>query len=471
MRISLLIRSGSISALLQDCGMLLSMILAEGGPILRILVPILLGVAIPGLLFLSIRSRLRQRIIDNIPTSKTEGVFIGLVELKGTAEVEVPLTSYLAHSPCVFYKFQVEEHWRRVETETYTDSDGKTKTRTVVKTGWTTVASGKDMKTFYLQDDTGVIQIVPEGAELEGDRVFSRSCGRGDPLYYDKGPAGAIANSTHERRFTEHAIVLHSQLYVMGRSRERQDVVAAEIAHDPESPMFLISTKSEEQISSRYGCYFWGGAIGGLLATIGETWILSSLSNHDGEFPLQLAFLFGGLYFLIWFVAWAVMVFNNMMTLRNRVRQAWSNIDVQLKRRHDLIPQLVEIVKGYSDHESTVHEQLAHLRNQTQASAPGEGGVDPQACAQSLRALQESYPDLQAHTLFRQLQDGLVNTEQKIALARGYFNSIATNYNTRVEQFPDALFAKAGGLKLQPLMEIGHFERAVVQVNFASGSL
>lgn len=449
--------------------MLVPMILAEGEAIMRIVVPLLLGLAIPGLLILSIRSRLRQRIIDNIPTSKTEGVFIGLVELKGTAEIEVPLCSYLAHSACVYYRYQVEEHWRRVETETYTDSDGKTKTRTVVKTGWTTVASGKDLKNFYLQDDSGVIHIVPEGAELEGDCIFSRNCGRSDPLYYDKGPADSIMNSTHERRFTEHAIVLHSPLYIMGRSRERSDIVAAEIAHDPESPMYLISTRSEEQISSRYGCYFWGGAVGGLLATIGETWALHSMANHDGEFPLPMALLFGGLYALIWFLAWAIMVFNNMMTLRNRVRQAWSNIDVQLKRRHDLIPQLVEIVRGYTDHEATVHEQLAHLRNQSQASAPGEAGSDPQACAQTLRALQESYPELRAHTLFRQLQDGLVNTEQKIALARGYFNSIASNYNTRVEQFPDTLFARAGGLKLQPLMEIGHFERAVVEVNFANG--
>src|SRR5258708_2147509 len=97
----------------------------------------------------------RRRLIDNLPTSKTTGVFIGLVELKGTAETQEPLTSYLAEQPCVFFQWSVEEHWSRMVTETYTDSDGKTQTRTRHESGWTTVANGGESSPFYLHDDCG----------------------------------------------------------------------------------------------------------------------------------------------------------------------------------------------------------------------------------------------------------------------------------------------------------------------------
>ncbi len=178
------------------------------------------------------RAGRRRRLVENLPTSKTTGVFIGLVELKGTAESASPLTSYLAEQPCVEYQWSVEEHWSRTVTETYTDSDGKTQTRTRHESGWTTVASGGEMIPFYLQDDCGVILVRPEGAKLEPAAMFDETVGRGDPLYYAKGPAGAVADSDHRRRFVERGIPLHAMLYVMGQARERQDVVAPEIAQD-----------------------------------------------------------------------------------------------------------------------------------------------------------------------------------------------------------------------------------------------
>jgi len=95
-----------------------------------------------GCLGFALRSGKRKRLIDNLPTSKTTGVFIGLVELKGTAESARPLTSYLAGQPCVQYQWRVDEHWSRTVTETYTDSEGKTQTRTRHESGWKTVAQG-----------------------------------------------------------------------------------------------------------------------------------------------------------------------------------------------------------------------------------------------------------------------------------------------------------------------------------------
>jgi hypothetical protein len=91
------------------------------------------------------RAGRRRRLVENLPTSKTTGVFIGLVELKGTAEAANPLTSFLAEQPCTAYSWSVDEHWSRTVTETYTDGDGKTQTRTRHESGWTTVASGGEM--------------------------------------------------------------------------------------------------------------------------------------------------------------------------------------------------------------------------------------------------------------------------------------------------------------------------------------
>ena len=148
------------------------------------------------------KSLRRKRLIENVPTSKVKGVFLGLTEVKGQAEDDRYLRSYLAEIECVWYSYSIEEEWRK--TETYTDSQGKTKTRT--SSGWTTVKSADLRDPFYLRDDTGRIRIVPEKAEIEGDNVFSRTCGTSDPVYYGKGPSSSISHSTHRRRFSEYAI-------------------------------------------------------------------------------------------------------------------------------------------------------------------------------------------------------------------------------------------------------------------------
>ena len=203
-----------------------------------------------------------------MPTSKTQGVFIGLTELKGTAESETPLTSYLGGVRCVQYKWQVDEHWSR--TVTYVDSKG---VHTRTESGWTEVASGGKCPPFYLKDDTGIIRIVPKGAAIHGVSTFDRTCGMKDPVYFGKGPATQIANSTHQRRFKESAIPLHVMLYVMGQAREREDVVAAEIAHDKCAPLFIISTKTEKQISTSYVWLVWLWLILGLLFSLGGVFI------------------------------------------------------------------------------------------------------------------------------------------------------------------------------------------------------
>jgi hypothetical protein len=416
----------------------------------------------------SLRACHRRRLIDNLPTSQTQGVFIGLVELKGTAQCERPLVSFLAATKCVYYSYEIQERWSRLVTETESDGRGGTRTVTRRERGWTTIDSQTESTPFYLQDDTGSLLVCPAGARIEALGVFSETCSPMDPLYYGKGPASGLLDSDQVRSFSEKAVPLSAPLFIVGQARERQDIVAPEIAADPKAPEYLISVRTQEQVSSglgrQIGLFFFLGA---LTAPGGH--ILSALVLNQEFTPLLIALLAGEflLYLVIWAVGWLVTVYNSLVELRQRVKQGWGQVDIQLKRRHDLIPGLINTVKGYRDHEAATQEALAGLRSQLTATPPGQSGDDFHSVQGEIRMLREAYPELKADQNFAALQQSLADTEQRVALARSYFNSIATFYNTRLQVIPDRFVAALGGMKPRVLMEANEFERAPVNVNFA----
>lgn len=418
-------------------------------------------------LYAAMRFARRKRLIENLPTSRTQGVFIGLVELKGTAEVEAPLVSYLARERCVYFSWSVKEHWSRTVTETYTDSKGHSRTRTRRESGWKTVADGGDETPFYLQDDTGVIRIVPERAKIEPLTVFSETCGRSDPLYYTKGPSGSVSHSDHRRRFVEKAIPLHAPLYVVGKARERRDIVAPEVAYDADAPMFLISTGTEEKVTSKLGWIVVLWTVLALLLWTGGFIARDAALELDPAVRWPQYVLFSSSYVPVWILGWIWMVYNSFVRLRRRVDHAWSLIDIQLKRRHDVVRQVVDVVKGLRDYERKVQTEVAQLRSQAEA-APRGAGAELRGCVPASRVIVERYPELRAHESFLRLQGLLVETEQRIALAREYFNEITTYYNVRLEQIPDRWIAKSLRLKPRSLWEAKDFERAPVEVSLAS---
>jgi len=430
------------------------------------LLPIVLGsLGSLGCLFGAFRALRRKRLIDDVPTSKTQGVFIGLAELKGTAESEVPLASYLAGISCVQYVWQVAEHWSRTVHETYTDAKGHTQTRTRTESGWTKVAGGGQSAPFYLKDDTGVIQVVPEGATIHSITVFDETCSPNSDLYYGKGPAHGVPDSTHRRRFRETALPLHTMLYVMGQAHERKDMVAAEITFDKDAPVFVISTRTEKHLSTGYARWFWGLLILGLALAIGGTVGWSIMVKAYIEWQLLYAAIGGFIVALL--LGWVWTVYNSLINLHHMVEQGWSQVDVQLKRRYDLIPNLMETVRGYRDYESELQELLAKMRTQVDGTPPGVAGPDFEGMAPTLRVIMERYPELKANESFLRLHQALVDTEQRIALARDYFNNIATFYNTRLEIIPDRFVAALARLRPRTLMTAADFERAPVQVRLA----
>jgi LemA protein len=158
---------------------------------------------------------------------------------------------------------------------------------------------------------------------------------------------------------------------------------------------------------------------------------------------------------------WLVSVYNNLIVLSNRVKEAWSDIEVQLKRRYDLIPNLVETVKGYAAHEKTVFENVTRARseaiNAQQSGDPKKIGLAENFLSQTLRslfALAENYPDLKASVNFLELQREIRDTEDKIQAARRFYNSNVRDYNIAIQSFPTNLIAKFFGFKTYELFDI-----------------
>jgi LemA protein len=166
---------------------------------------------------------------------------------------------------------------------------------------------------------------------------------------------------------------------------------------------------------------------------------------------------------------WAVFTYNRLVTLRTRADNGWSQIDVQLRRRYDLIPNLIETVKGYAAHEREVFEKVTEARTQ----AMGATGVQDQAHAENaitaglgrLIAVAESYPELKANQNFLALQEELVGTESKIAYARQFYNDIVARLNTLIQKFPANVIAGLGHFEPKPFFNIDEPVRGPVQVD------
>jgi LemA protein len=167
-----------------------------------------------------------------------------------------------------------------------------------------------------------------------------------------------------------------------------------------------------------------------------------------------------------------VYLFNRIVRLRNEVNTGWSNIDVQLKRRNDLIPNLVEAVKGYAAHERGVFEEVTAARAaMANASSPAAAGAADSLLGQALGklfAVAEAYPDLKASTNFLALQSELTDTEDKISAARRYYNATVLAYNNAIQTFPSLLFASLFGFEAREFFATDQADRAPVAVSFQS---
>jgi len=174
---------------------------------------------------------------------------------------------------------------------------------------------------------------------------------------------------------------------------------------------------------------------------------------------------------VVGFLGFIVAIYNSLITSRNRVEEAWSDIDVQLKRRYDLIPNLLETVKGYAKHEEKLFKEVTEARTK----AIQAGTVEEQSKAEnmiagalkSLFAVAENYPNLKANENFKKLQDELTDTEDKIQASRRFYNGNVRDYNIKIQKFPNNMIASMFGFTKRELFEIGEEkERENVRVEF-----
>lgn len=173
---------------------------------------------------------------------------------------------------------------------------------------------------------------------------------------------------------------------------------------------------------------------------------------------------------LIIIIGTFIHMYNNLVGLRNLVKNSYSQIDVQLKRRNDLIPNLVETVKGYAAHEKGVLEEVTKARTSVMNASTVEetSAADNQlsGALKSLFAVAENYPDLKANSNFQQLQSELTDTEDKIAYSRQFYNDAVMKYNNACQQFPSSMMAKLFNFKEEEFFQVPESETAVPEVNF-----
>lgn len=388
----------------------------------------------------------QRKLMESLPTSKVAGVFIGLVEVKGTAECREYLNSFLAEIPCVYYSYKVEEHWSKTEV----CANGKIRHTS----GETIVDSGEYSTAFFLKDDTGFLLVRPEGASIEGTQVFKKKAKPHEKLYYTKGPNFRVPHSDNIRIFTETSIPLSSAVYILGQARERADCVAPEIAQSEKAPQYLISTQSEENILSKHKAEAWLCILIGLCLSMGP----AAHFYMEGDLKTWHPILYSGLiYCSVWTISWAWITYNILIEHRNRVRQAISLIDIQLQRRYDLIPQLCNILSGYCQYEAQILPFITELRR-LQASN--------ESSSPTIQWIQEQYPSLKADALFVNVQEEITQTENRLALARDYYNNIVKHFHDNIQTFPACLFAKRLGFDEFPPLAMESFTRAAPIVDF-----
>ena len=170
-------------------------------------------------------------------------------------------------------------------------------------------------------------------------------------------------------------------------------------------------------------------------------------------------------------VSWLVIAYNGLVTLKNRAKEAWADIDVQLKRRYDLIPNLVETVKGYATHERELFEKVTQARANAMSAQGVQGRAEAEnmlsSTLKSLFAVSEAYPDLKASQNFMALQNELTDTEDKIQAARRFYNTNVRDLNIKIESFPTNLMANAFGFAEMELFQTANeTERQPVGVKF-----
>jgi LemA protein len=400
----------------------------------------------------------RRQLLAQTPTSRCAAVFMGWNEVRGSAYTPTPSTSHFSQLACVYWQYSVEEEIRTTRTITSTDAQGHTSTRTQTDYSWNTIDAGGDRKPLFVVDPTGSVAVSFEGASVRPTSAVDRILGH-RPFFGGDGPTGRI-------REREQVIAVGEAVFVCGDA-VLDDQTHAPVIRGNEGGPFVIATgeQAESRVRSRFeaGGFFLAFLAVGLCATAS---VLAFLREGDSVSVEWIPGLVIGLAVLAGCAL--TLAYNGLVRVRNRADRAFSLVDVMLQRRHDLIGNLVEVVRGYAQHEQQLQAQLAALRSaaRTDVATADTDASEQTVLAREVFARAEAYPAVKADDAFTRFQRALSDAEDRIGAAREFYNESVTALRDRTHTFPGSLLARFGDFHDRPLFAPDAFERSTEHVSF-----
>ncbi|MDH3754515.1 MAG: LemA family protein [Acidimicrobiia bacterium] len=395
----------------------------------------------------------QRRLVQDVPTSKVAGVSLGLTELVGIVTTPEPTVSPHGQKECAFWR---QEHYIEVSD----GDDGKRWKLEDERTG--------GRRYFDLRDDSGFIRVWTRDADLQMPLVYEgtpyeRPTPATEGLDLVAARAGAVGP---RRKVKEYALDVGADVYVLGNAFLSDQSTRPEIASDPggDEP-FIVSTRGESALMREHRI---AAMIAAIVAVAGA--IAAGIAWSDGVgiaagttewSAVSWASAIACIVLVGWIMAMlgAVIAYNGLIRLRNRAVKSWSLLDVELARRHTLLPRLIRTVRAQRQHEADLHHRVAALRAGWVDDLPDKPSDDAVGeldqpleletrAVRDLLAQVEAYPELKVNEAFLQLQRQLAETETRIALARSFYNDSVERLRERTETFPDSLLAWVFDLRL-----------------------
>lgn len=406
--------------------------------------------------------RRRRKYADRAVTPAA-ALFAGLNLVRGRGWSEQPLAAHRTGIPSLWWEYVVEEERR----QTRTVSDGKGGTRVETTTNWHTIETRRDLvPQIEVVDDTGSALVRLEGASVVPEQVHSQIFTRNDMTSFLGRLLRSGNGATGRYRETERVLRYGADLFVVGECELDESRLVPVVAKK-----VMVSTRTVES----HVRWLTVGVVSLLLATmVALTLGIASLiqpgdlGNPAGLAPGVAASL------VLLAVAWGIVTYNRLKMVAESADRAWSLVDVQLRRRHDLIPALQQCVAAHAAHEQSTQVSLAQARAAVGAAGPSDEATalsdEAELQTQVLRqlvALAEAYPQLTADASFARLQRELADTEDRIAASRSFYNDSLTILKNRCAKFPDLLIANRIRLDHRELIEARGFERTVPPVRHA----
>ncbi len=393
------------------------------GHVLPVVFSLLALVAAVATVWYGVRQVKLKRYIENVPTSSTAGAVFGVCEVKGQLvidETRDALRSPLTHNDCCWYHYKEEE--RR--------GSGKS-------AKWVTIKEVSSSIPCYCQDTDGRIEIDTENAEIISEHKTVRRKG--------------------SMRYTETRLDVYDVIYVIGYAGlDEETGERLVMQYSSKREPFIISNRSENDVmleKARKGIF-------SLNLSFSAVVLIALLSfGMAGGFAATdflMSALIAPLFMLL---VMFILHYNDIVFLRQRVERNWSNINVSLKKRFNLIPNIEQVVKQYLQHETRLLEDITRLRNKYRNSIDSTESIadilaEEKRIKLGVKGLQESYPELKSNELIMKMMDILDSIENEIMFMRAGYNDSVEVYNTRIHSIPDVVFTAALGFKLKPFINI-----------------